>query len=145
MSSAGGRPRRGTVQPSGGGGGGNAGCSRRPPQPPGRGGEQPCGAGPSTVVPAALREAAEGRSTSQGRRVKVHKDQTGTCEEFSDLGSEFGQEHKVPRESRETRQGFIFRTLSSNGKCQALGCYKGTVRFSCLHALQVCRRLLSQS
>lgn len=43
-------------------GGSNAGCSRRrPPQPPGRGGEQPCGAGPSTVVPAALREAAEGR------------------------------------------------------------------------------------
>ena len=90
------------------------------------GGEQPCGTSPCTMVPATLQEAAEGRSTSQGWRVKVHKDQTGAREEeFSDLSSEFGQEHKVLRESHETQQGFIFRTLSSDGKCQALGCYKG--------------------
>lgn len=80
--------------------GSNAGRSRRPPQPPGRAGEQLCGRAPCNVVPAALGEAAEQRSTSQGWRVK---DQTGACEEeFSDLGSEFGQEHEVPRQSRET-------------------------------------------
>ena len=83
--------------------GSNAGHSRRPPQPPGRAGEQLCGVGPCNVVPATLREAADGRSTSQGRQVKVHKAQTGACEEeFSDLGSEFEQEHEVPRQSWET-------------------------------------------
>lgn len=64
----------------------------------------------------------------------------GACEEeFSDLSSEFGQEHKALRESHET-QGFIFRTLSSDGKCQALGCYKGAGQIqlpACPPGLQV--------
>lgn len=111
----------------------NAGRSRRPPQPPGRAGEQLCGRAPATwSLPPSGRQRSKGQPP-RGGESKTKRELVKRS--FQTWAQNLGRSTKYRDSHGRRDKDLSSGHLPAMGNARLWAATKDRIRFSCLHAL----------